>query len=236
MNEYVLVTGGSRGIGAGIIDRCLADGYSCINFDISPPQSTSRAEYVKVDLVDPQAIAQNVAKVSSGRPVTRLVNNVGMVVQSLMEDITAKEVDTTFAVNLAAAAYMIKALLPGMKNAGFGRVVNISSRSALGRPNMALYAASKSGINGLTRACALEFAAHGITVNAVGPGVISTELLARTFPEGTEERGKLEASIPARKIGTPADIAAAVSFFLRSENSFVTGQVMYVCGGSSVSA
>lgn len=236
LTNYVLITGGSNGIGAAIIQRCGADGYSCINFDIVPPQEGGSADYIKVDLSDPDAITSAIKKIGSGRKITRLVNNVGIVVQSPLEDITQQGVDSTFAVNVRAAAYTIKNLAPVMKQERFGRVVNISSRSALGRPNMAIYSASKSAINGLTRACAVEFAEHGITVNAVGPGVIGTDLLNRTFPKGTKEREALENSIPAKKIGSADDIGAAVSFFLRQENSFVTGQVMYVCGGASVSA
>lgn len=118
----------------------------------------------------------------------------------------------------------------------FGRIVNISSRSALGRAGMGLYAATKAAVNGLTRSWALELAEHGVTVNAVGPGVIATEPLAKTHPPGTERRLDLEHSIPAGHVGEPGDIAAAVSFFLSTDARYVTGQVLYVCGGTSLVA
>lgn len=236
MGGWVLVTGGASGIGAGIVRRCLDDGYACVVLDRVAPQSGLPVEFLQTDLSDIAAIKQAVESASRGRQITRVVNNVGTALPASLEASTYDELSRMMDINVACAAEVTRTLTPVMKQARFGRVVNISSRSALGRPGMSLYAATKAAVNGLTRSWALELAQHGITVNAVGPGVIATELLANTFPPGTDKRRDLERSIPLGHVGETTDIAAAVSFFLRDEARYVTGQVLYVCGGTSIMA
>lgn len=236
MTGHVLVTGGSMGIGAAIVQRALRDGYACTVFDRVPPAAGVAAAFIAVDLTDAHAIAAAVAQASHDRPITRLVNNVGVAFPAGIEDALGDDLRRMMELNVVAAVEIARLLIPGMKAAGFGRIVSISSRSALGRANMSLYAATKAAVNALTRSWALELAAHGITVNAVGPGVIGTDLLARTFPEGSERRQALERSIPVGRIGEPDDIAGAVSYFLGTDARYVTGQILYVCGGTSIVA
>lgn len=236
MTNLVLITGGSSGIGAGIVQRCLADGYEVVVVDRMPPASNISVKYIEADLSDAASTRHALAQALESGPITRVVNNVGTALPASLENSRAEELSVMVNLNLACTVEVMKALLTGMKTARFGRVVNISSRSALGRPNMGLYAATKAGVNGLTRSWALEFATQGITVNGVGPGVIDTDLLAKTFPPGSGKRADLERSIPMARVGETADIASAVSFFLRDETRYVTGQILYVCGGTSIMA
>jgi 3-oxoacyl-[acyl-carrier protein] reductase len=231
-----LITGGSSGIGAGIVQRCLADGYSVIVLDRIAPANASLVEFIEADLSDAQSTRRALDLAATSRRITRVVNNVGTALPASIEDSNLDQLSRMVDLNVSCTVEVMKALIGGMKEARFGRVVNISSRSALGRPNLSLYAATKAAVNGLTRSWGLELAAHGITVNGVGPGVINTELLAKTFPLGTDKRVDLENSIPMRRVGEAADIASAVSFFLREEAHYVTGQILYVCGGTSIMA
>ena len=121
-----------------------------------------------------------------------------------------------------------------MKAARFGRIVNISSRAALGKELRTVYAATKAGLHGMTRTWALEFAAHGITVNAVGPGPIGTELFHQVNPAGSPRTKAIIEGVPVKRLGTPEDIAHAAAFLLDERAGFVTGQVLYVCGGMTV--
>jgi NAD(P)-dependent dehydrogenase (short-subunit alcohol dehydrogenase family) len=121
-----------------------------------------------------------------------------------------------------------------MRARGFGRIVNVASRAAYGKELRSAYAASKAGLIGLTRTWALEYAAHGITVNAVAPGPIATELFRAGNPEGSERTRRIVEGVPAGRMGEPEDVAHAVMFFLDRRSSFVTGQVLPVCGGLTV--
>lgn len=146
------------------------------------------------------------------------------------------ELDRTVAVNLRAVLQCTQAVLPAMKAARFGRIVNISSRSALGKPLRTAYAATKGGVISMTRVWALELASYGITVNAIGPGPIATELYEAVNPPDSPSTQRLVAAIPVKRVGRPEDIAHAVSYFLDERAGFVTGQVLYVCGGLTIGA
>jgi NAD(P)-dependent dehydrogenase (short-subunit alcohol dehydrogenase family) len=135
---------------------------------------------------------------------------------------------------LRCAVQCTQTLLPGMTHAGFGRVVNMASRAALGKELRTAYAASKAGLIGLTRVWALELGPLGVTVNAIGPGPIATELFNRANPPGAPRTEAIVNSVPVRRIGQPDDIAHAAGFFLDQRAGFVNGQVLYVCGGLTV--
>jgi NAD(P)-dependent dehydrogenase (short-subunit alcohol dehydrogenase family) len=189
---------------------------------------------ITADLADPAATAAALTEALAGGPVTRLVNNVGAVFPAALEDQTLDQVDAAFGLNLRCAVQCTQALLPGMKGVGFGRIVNMASRAALGKELRTAYAASKAGLIGATRVWALELGAHGITVNALGPGPIATELFNRANPPGDPRTRAIVESVPVKRVGTPEDVAHAAGFFLDERAGFVTGQVLYVCGGLTV--
>jgi NAD(P)-dependent dehydrogenase (short-subunit alcohol dehydrogenase family) len=229
--ERLLVTGGASGIGRAIVEEGLSLGWdvAVIDRDRAPA-----GQSVTVDLSDPDATAEALTEVLATGPVTRLVNNVGAVFPQRLEETTLAEVDAAHALNLRSAVQCTQAVLPGMKAAGFGRVVNMSSRAALGKELRTAYAASKAALIGLTRVWALELGEHGITVNAIGPGPIATELFNRANPADAPRTKAIVRSVPVRRVGTPEDVAHAACFFLSGRAGFVTGQTLYVCGGMTV--
>jgi NAD(P)-dependent dehydrogenase (short-subunit alcohol dehydrogenase family) len=231
MPERLLVTGGAHGIGRAIAEHGVSRGWDVVVIDRDPPPV---GHGITADLADPAATAAALTEALAGGPVTRLVNNVGAVFPAALEDQTLDQVDAAFGLNLRCAVQCTQALLPGMKETGFGRIVNMASRAALGKELRTAYAASKAGLIGATRVWALELGAHGITVNALGPGPIATELFNRANPPGDPRTRAIVESVPVKRVGTPEDVAHAAGFFLDERAGFVTGQVLYVCGGLTV--
>jgi NAD(P)-dependent dehydrogenase (short-subunit alcohol dehydrogenase family) len=230
-----LVTGGSRGIGAEIIKELLAAGMSVINLDRdAPPVALERSRHVRVDLSDADALAEALRRITSEEEVVCVVNNAAVGGPLRLEQVTVEAFDRLTNTNLRAALLCAQVALPAMKRAGWGRIVNITSRAALGKEGRSIYGATKAGLISLTRTWALELGQHGITVNAVGPGPINTDLFARSNPADSPTTKAIVAGIPVRRIGEPKDVAHAVGFFISERASFVTGQVLYVCGGLTV--
>ncbi len=236
MNGTAIVTGASNGIGWATAELLADRGLVVINLDIAAPKRESRAIHHRVDLSDSEATAAVLGEVTARHSVTRLVNNAGYAKAASLEDTTFDDLSRTVEINLRGAIQCTQAVLPAMKAAGFGRIVNISSRAALGKALRTAYAATKGGLISMTRGWALELASHGITVNAVAPGPIATDLFDAVNPPGSPDREKLIQGIPVKRIGQPEDIANAVSFFLSDASGYVTGQTLYVCGGRSVGA
>jgi NAD(P)-dependent dehydrogenase (short-subunit alcohol dehydrogenase family) len=227
-----LVTGGSQGIGRGVVDRLTADGWRVVNLDRERPKSVAAGEvFIEVDLSSAEATARALAQATGHGPIDALVNNVGTVQPAPLEDITFDELDRVVSLNLRCAIQCAQAVVPGMKERRFGRIVNISSRAALGKELRTAYAATKAGLHGITRTWALELGRHGITVNAIGPGPIATELFSRVNPADSPRTQAIVNGVPVGRLGTPADIAHAVAYFVDRRAGFVTGQVLYVCGG-----
>ena len=235
MTPCVLITGGSRGIGRGIAARLGADGYALVTFDRVPPEKLLRGErFVEVDLASADDTGSALRTVTQERAITRLVNNVGAVRPASLEQTTIADLEAVVSLNLRCAIQCAQALLPAMKQARGGRIVNVSSRAALGKELRTAYAATKAGVHGMTKTWALELASHNITVNAIGPGPIGTELFHAVNPPDSPRTKAIIEGIPVRRLGTPADVAHAVAFFLDDRASFITGQVIYVCGGLTV--
>jgi 3-oxoacyl-[acyl-carrier protein] reductase len=234
MTEYALVTGASRNIGQAIARRLKADGYSVIMLDVIEPQDPTIGEYVPIDLADQHATAQVLRDAVGDRPVSRLVNCAGMIVSGSLETIDPAQFDHVVGLNTRAYLQTMQAVVPGMKARGFGRIVNIASRSALGMANLGVYGASKGAVVTLTKGFAIELAPFGITCNAIGPGPIETDLMRELYPVGSNERAAYLPTIPVGRFGTPEDVAHVASFFLNDHSGFITGQILYSCGGLTV--
>lgn len=234
--SVALVTGGSRSIGAAIIERLDRRGPDCINLDREPPSAPSRAQHIFVDLANPVETARVFSAVTASHEVLWLLNNAGIVAPAGIDDVKLEDFDQVVAVNLRAVIQATQAVLPAMRRAGFGRIVNISSRAALGKELRSTYSATKAGLIGLTRTLALELGSDGITVNVIGPGLIETDLFREVNPADSPRTRALIEAVPMRRLGRPQDVAHAVDFFLSDEASFITGQTLFVCGGLSVGA
>ena len=188
-----------------------------------------------MDLLDAKATASAAEEVASDGNVTHIVHNAGVIRPNPVDQAKAADITALAQLHLGAALTLLSAVLPGMKQSGFGRIVLISSRAALGAHGRTAYSATKAGIIGMGRTWALELAPHGITVNMVAPGPIQgTHMFHEIVPAGSERETALANAIPMKRLGKPEDVANAVLFFASKESSFVTGQVLYVCGGASV--
>jgi NAD(P)-dependent dehydrogenase (short-subunit alcohol dehydrogenase family) len=221
MGRLALVTGGSRGIGKAISQELSQGGYTVL----TPP----RAE---LDLAAPASITAYVGRLRD-RPIDCLVNNAGINELGILGALSESAWKDMLQTNLTAPLMLIQALMPGMKSRRWGRIVNVSSIwSELGREARGGYAATKSALNGLTRAAAVEAAPHQVLVNAVAPGYIATEL---TFKNNSPaDIAGIEARIPARRLGQPEEIARVVRFLCSEENTYLTGQVLTIDGGFSI--
>lgn len=241
-----IVTGAARGIGAAIARRLADAGHAVgvVDLDESATAETvaaieaagGRAVGVGADVADTYAAAAAVDRVATelGAP-TILVNNAGILRDNLLFKMSDGDWDAVIGVHLRGAFLMSRAAQAHMVEARWGRIVNLSSTSALGNRGQANYAAAKAGLQGFTKTLAIELGPFGVTVNAIAPGIIATDMLRATaerigvpFDDYLAEATK---DVPARRAGRPEDIAATAAFFCSEEASYVNGQVLYVAGG-----
>ncbi|MGE9764754.1 MULTISPECIES: 3-oxoacyl-ACP reductase FabG [Pseudomonadaceae] len=245
LNQQVaIVTGGAQGIGLGLTRALLDAGYAVAMFDLNGEamerlvtEAGAQADSlmgVKVDVTSADQVNAAVAQVAARwKTPDLLVNNAGLTRDKRLVNMSEADWDLVLDVNLKSQFLCAKAVVPGMVEQGFGRIVNISSRAWLGGFGQANYSAAKGGVISLTRTLAIELARHGITANAIAPGAIDTPILA---PLSDEQRAKIMATIPVGRIGKPEDIAHAVLMFADPKASYITGQTLYVCGGRSLSS
>jgi 2-hydroxycyclohexanecarboxyl-CoA dehydrogenase len=229
--KTAVVTGGGSGIGRAVADRLRADGYHVATIDLNP----SDDEFAQTaDVTDRAQVDAALAAIRAQLgPVTVLVNAAGLDGFNRFTDITFDEWQKVVDVNLNGVFHCIQAVLPDMVEAGWGRIVNISSSSThSGTPYMSHYVAAKSAVNGLTKSLALEYGPAGITVNAVPPGFIDTPMLrnAESLGRIRDVQATIDAT-PVRRIGRPEDIAAACAFLISDEAGYITGQILGVNGG-----
>ena len=244
--RVAIVTGAARGIGAAVARRLHQDGFAVAVLDLdeaacaetvsSITSDGGRAQAVGADVASAEAVTAAFDRVVAelGPPLV-LVNNAGITRDNLVFKMTEDDWDAVLRVHLRGAFLMSRAAQAHMTKAGWGRIVNMSSTSALGNRGQANYATAKAGMQGLTKSLAIELGKFGVTANAIAPGFIVTDMTRVTaerlgvpFEEFQAARAR---DTPVPRVGQPEDIAHAVSFFVSEGASFVTGQVLYVAGG-----
>ncbi len=244
--RVALVSGASRGIGAAIAQRLAADGMAVGVVDVDEAgaartanailEQGGQAVAVTADVADEDSASRAVERVSATLgPVTVLVNNAGILRDNLLFRMSVDDWDAVMNVHLRGAFLLTRAVQAHMVQATWGRIVNLSSTSALGNRGQVNYAAAKAGMQGFTKTLALELGKFGVTANAIAPGFIETEMTrataARLGVEFDDWKTAASREIPVGRIGQPADIAAVASFLCSEEAGFVSGQVIYVAGG-----
>ncbi len=237
MNDrFALVTGASSGIGAATGRAFVDAGYDVVCLSRGRFESNSpRVHNVEVDLCDAAATRQAALEVARRFPITTVVHNAGAIREKPLEEVTLDDLEALTRLHVAAAISLVQATLPGMKQRKFGRIVLVSTRAVLGLAKRTVYSATKAGLLGLTRTWALELGEHGITVNAVAPGPIeATRMFHEVIPEDSPKLPRITESIPVKRLGRPEDVARAILFFAAPEAGFITGQTLFVCGGTSV--
>jgi 3-oxoacyl-[acyl-carrier protein] reductase len=241
-----IVTGAARGIGAAVARKLAHDGFAVAVLDLDESACAStvdaieasggRALAVGADVGDEGSVADAVDRVANdlGAP-TVLINNAGITRDNMLFKMTVGDWDSVLNVHLRGAFLMSRAVQKHMVDAGFGRIVNLSSTSALGNRGQVNYSAAKAGMQGFTKTLAIELGKFGVTANAIAPGFIETDMTAATAErvgmDFEEYKKAAAAQIPVNRVGQPEDIANTASFLVSDGAGFVSGQVIYVAGG-----
>jgi len=235
-DKRVIITGGSSGIGLACCQLFLDSGYEVANLSRRPAQIESALlRSVAVDLTDAAATREASLSLAREFPATTLVHCAGAIRERPIADVALADLTALTNLHLAAALSLLQANLAAMKAARFGRIVLVSSRAILGLAHRSAYASTKAGLLGLARTWSLELAAHGVTVNVVAPGPIAeTEMFHDIIPANSPKIETVVKAVPVGRLGTPQDVARAILFFASPQSSFITGQTLFVCGGTSV--
>jgi NAD(P)-dependent dehydrogenase (short-subunit alcohol dehydrogenase family) len=241
-DKVAIVTGAGRGIGEGVALRFAAEGAKIVCVDVNMEDADGTVEAIKAKGSDAVAVKCDVSKAAETEAMAAaaldafgtvdiLVNNAGLIRDAQLKNMTEEMWDLVLNVNTKGPFLCCKAVTPVMVEKKYGKIVNLSSRAALGNFGQANYSAAKAGVIALTRTLALEMARHNINVNCIAPGYIDTPLM-KGLPEKVIAR--ILAGTPLGRAGKPADIAAAALFLVSDEASFITGQTLFVCGGRSL--
>lgn len=249
MTRVAIVSGAARGIGAAIASRFAADGMAVALVDLDAAgasatadaitQAGGRALALEADVTDEAQVSDVVARATAelGSP-TVLVNNAGILRDNLIFKMTLEDWDAVMNVHLRGAFLMTRAVQAHMVEAKWGRVISLSSISALGNRGQVNYSAAKAGLQGFTKTVAIELGPFGVTANAIAPGFIASDMTRATAERMGVDFEEFTAAVaketPVRRVGVPEDISNVASFLASDEASFVSGQVLYVAGGPSV--
>jgi len=245
--RVALVTGGARGIGEATADRLAEDGASIAILDLDLAAAEATAERIgerrgvktlglKADVANTDQVEAAIARIAAhfgGLDI--LVNNAGVLRDNLIHKMTDDDWDLVAAVHLKGAFLCSRAAQREMVKKGWGRIVNLSSVSALGNRGQTNYAAAKAGLQGMAKTLSIELGRYGITVNAIAPGFIDTEMTRQTAirmgRDPDDWKNEIATQIPVRRAGVPRDIANVIAFLCSDDASYVSGQVIYVAGG-----
>lgn len=246
MTKVAMVTGAARGLGAAIALRLAREGMDVAVLDLDADRCSDtvvsiiregrQALAVAVDVTDEESVRQAVAKVAQTLgPPTVLINNAGVMSSRISYRMTLQDWDLVINVNLRGSFLMSREACLHMRDAGWGRIVNISSTGALGLVGGANYSSAKAGVQGLTKTLAMELGKFNVTVNAIAPGFVVTDMTRGVAEDSRMSIEDMEKEtirqIPVGRAGTPDDIAHAAAFFVDERSGFVSGQVLYVAGG-----
>ena len=233
-DRITLITGASRGIGRACADRLAAAGHHIVNLDLAAPDEAFKGDFYEVDLGDRRAVGACLERLSQQYGFNGLLNNVGTTGEQSLEEIELDVFDRVMEVNVVTAIQCAKACIPSMKAQRFGRIVNVSSELILGIAKRTAYAGTKAMLSNVARIWSLELTPFGITVNAIAPGPTNTEFFMNNNPIGSPQREAKLKRIAAGRFGEPEDMANMVDFLMKEESEYVTGQTLFVCGGSSI--
>ena len=233
-DKCVLITGATRGIGWAISQRLADEGAHVVGLGRHVQHIDYPGYLHACDLADAGQTEEQLRVVREKYPIDAVVNNVGVVRPGPIDDLDLAALYEALDMNVRVAVQVVKTFVPGMKSRRQGRIINIGSRTAYGALDRTSYSAAKAAMNGLTRTWALELASFGITVNTVAPGPVDTELFRENHPYGSQAEKAALKAIPMGRLAQPDDVAAAVTFLLREEAGFITGQILGVDGGGSM--
>jgi len=233
MTKSIVITGASKGIGRAAADALAEQGWTVIGVARSAPQSFP-GEFISADLGDQDQTGALANELAARGNVLGIVNNVGLAKHETIDAVELRGFTAVKDLNVRPALQLTQALLPGMRSARFGRIINVTSLVTRGFAFRASYAAAKAALESLTRTMALELAAHDITANAIAPGPTETELFRANNPPGSEGEARYLRNVPMRRFAQPEEIAAAITFLAGEKAGFITGQTLFIDGGASL--
>lgn len=233
MTRAIVVTGASKGIGREAAGLLAPQGWSVIGIARQAPAHFP-GQFITADLSDSAATQALAGQLAARGDILGIVNNVGLARHEVMGEVDPLNFAAVMDLNLRPALQLTQALLPAMRAARFGRIVNVTSLVTRGYAYRTSYAAAKAALESLTRTMAVELAADGITANAVAPGPTETALFRAGNPPGSAGEARYLAQVPMNRLGQPAEIAAVIAFFASDAAAFITGQTLFADGGASL--
>jgi len=233
MTRTIAITGASRGIGRAAVDALASDGWTVIGIARRKP-SHFPGTFMEADLADREQTEAVARDLVAHRHVLGIANNVGAARHETIDAVYPEAFTAVMDLNVRPALQLTQALLPGMRAAGFGRIINITSLVTRGLAYRSSYAAAKAALESITRTMAVELAADGITANAITPGPTETELFRANNPQGGEGKARYLTRVPMRRFAHPSEIAGAIAFLAGTGAAYITGQTLFVDGGASL--